>query len=148
MLVCLGQRICIIMYCHFASCPPKEINDYGPFLPLGWNPDLWFTSELGDLKKAGRHLERHWWGICTDSDRPCYRAHSKTYEAITVAKKWYFSATVAPASSKLSHLFKVIRHLMTPKMSLHCIRTWQLVVTLLQSFLLIKYQEYTLNQML
>ncbi|XP_015267675.1 PREDICTED: heterogeneous nuclear ribonucleoprotein U-like protein 2 isoform X1 [Gekko japonicus] len=77
-----------------------------------WSPAPWFTAELGDMKRAGRRLERRWRKTKSEADRACYRAHWKTYEAaLTAAKKAYFSATNESTSSRPAQLSKVAQNL-------------------------------------
>ncbi|XP_054848690.1 heterogeneous nuclear ribonucleoprotein U-like protein 2 isoform X2 [Eublepharis macularius] len=76
-----------------------------------WSPAPWFTAELGDMKRAGRRLERRWRKTKSESDRACYRAHWKTYEAaLTAAKKAYFS-TNESTSSRPAQFVKVAKTL-------------------------------------
>lgn len=75
--------------------------------------------ELGDLKRAGRHLEQCWWRTITEFDRSHYRDHCKTKEVMVImAKKGYFFTILVSASSHLSHLFKVAQQLLMPNMNL------------------------------
>nr|XP_056708250.1 heterogeneous nuclear ribonucleoprotein U-like protein 2 isoform X1 [Euleptes europaea] len=77
-----------------------------------WSPAPWFTAELGDMKRAGRRLERRWRKTKSEADRACYRAHWKTYEAaLTAAKKAYYSSANESTSSRPAQSSKVAQNL-------------------------------------
>uniref|UniRef100_A0A670I2H7 Reverse transcriptase domain-containing protein n=1 Tax=Podarcis muralis TaxID=64176 RepID=A0A670I2H7_PODMU len=90
------------------------IDEIAPKRPLRprRNRAPWFTEELRKMKRDLRRLERVWRGARDGASRTSYRVFMKTYEmAVKAAKKAYFSASIASASSRPAQLFSIIRSL-------------------------------------
>ena len=92
------------------------IDEIAPKRPLRprRNRTPWFTEELRKMKRELRRLERVWQRARDGASRTSYRMFMKTYEmAMKAAKKSYFSASIASASSRPAQLFRIIRSLTT-----------------------------------
>ena len=69
----------------------------------------WYTEELRGKKRELRHLERTWRKTRNEATRTSYRTLMRSYEiAIKTAKREYFAASIASASSHPAQLFKII----------------------------------------
>ncbi|KAF7241018.1 RNA-directed DNA polymerase from mobile element jockey [Varanus komodoensis] len=75
----------------------------------------WYTPELRAMKQVGRRLERRWRKSRDESDRTHLRAHYRAYAvAVRVAKKRYFSASIASSQCCPAELFRVVHGLVCP----------------------------------
>ncbi|KAF7241543.1 Signal peptide peptidase-like 2A [Varanus komodoensis] len=75
----------------------------------------WYTPELQAMKQVGRHLERRWRRSRGESDRTHLRAHYRAYAvAVRMAKKKFFSASIAFSQCHLAELFRVVQGLIHP----------------------------------
>ncbi|XP_077782882.1 uncharacterized protein LOC144327417 [Podarcis muralis] len=86
-----------------------EIAHKRPLKPRR-NQAPWFTEELRKMKRDLRRLERVWRRTRDRASRTSYRTLMKAYEtAMKAAKKSYFAASIASATSRLAQLFRIIR---------------------------------------
>ncbi|XP_077778785.1 uncharacterized protein LOC144326208 [Podarcis muralis] len=79
------------------------IDEIAPKRPLRpcRNRAPWFTEELRKMKRDLRRLERVWRRTHDGASRTSYRTLMKAYEmAMKAAKKSYFAASIASASSR------------------------------------------------
>ncbi|KAF7238137.1 Sperm-associated antigen 17, partial [Varanus komodoensis] len=75
----------------------------------------WYTPELRAMKQVGRRLERRWRKSRDESDRTHLRAHYRAYAvAVRVAKKRFFSASIASSQCRPVELFRVVQGLVRP----------------------------------
>ncbi|XP_053109988.1 uncharacterized protein LOC128326693 isoform X1 [Hemicordylus capensis] len=94
----------------------RAVDTIAPKCPLRPASKLapWYTEDLRGLKRQGRRLERKWRKTRLKSDRLQHGAHLKIYApAIRAAKKRFFSARIASASSRPVELFRVVRGLVS-----------------------------------
>ena len=92
------------------------IDEISPRRPL--RPHLkrapWYTMELRERKRAVRRLERRWRKFRDEMTRSSYRTLMKAYEMATkAAKREFFAAEIASASSRPAQLFRVVWSLTT-----------------------------------
>ncbi|KAF7244332.1 hypothetical protein EYD10_09255 [Varanus komodoensis] len=75
----------------------------------------WYTPELRAMKQVGRWLERRWRKSRDESDRTHLRAHYRAYAvAVRVAKKGFFSVSIASSQCHPAELFQVVHGLVRP----------------------------------
>ncbi|KAF7242353.1 putative RNA-directed DNA polymerase from transposon BS [Varanus komodoensis] len=75
----------------------------------------WYTPELRAMKQLGRCLERRWRRSRGDSDRTHLRAHYWAYAvAVRMAKKKFFSVSIASSQCHPAELFRVVQGLIHP----------------------------------
>ncbi|KAF7236067.1 hypothetical protein EYD10_17133 [Varanus komodoensis] len=85
-------------------------------LPLGRaHSSPWHTPELWVMKQVGRWLERRWRKSLDESDRTHLRAHYRAYAVtVSVAKKKFFSISIASSKCRPAELFQVVQGLVRP----------------------------------
>ncbi|KAF7244380.1 putative RNA-directed DNA polymerase from transposon BS [Varanus komodoensis] len=86
-----------------------------PLPPGRAHSSPWYTPELRAMKQVGRRLERRWRKSRDESDRTHLRAHYQAYAvAVRVAKKRFFSASIASSKCRPAELFRVVQGLVHP----------------------------------
>ncbi|KAF7249630.1 putative RNA-directed DNA polymerase from transposon BS [Varanus komodoensis] len=86
-----------------------------PLPPGRAHSSPWYTSELRAMKQAGRWLERRWRRSWNESDRTHLRAHYRAYAVVVrVAKKKFFSISIASSKCCPAELFRVEQGLVRP----------------------------------
>uniref|UniRef100_A0A8D2J5Z0 Reverse transcriptase domain-containing protein n=1 Tax=Varanus komodoensis TaxID=61221 RepID=A0A8D2J5Z0_VARKO len=75
----------------------------------------WYTPELQAMKQVGRCLESRWRRSQGESNRTHLRAHYRAYAvAVRMAKKKFFSVSIASSQCRLAELFWVVQWLLHP----------------------------------
>ncbi|KAF7253695.1 hypothetical protein EYD10_00878 [Varanus komodoensis] len=86
-----------------------------PLPPGRAHSSPWYTPELRVMKQAGRWLEHRWRRSRDESDRTHLRAHYRAYAVVVrVAKKSFFSISIASSKCHPAELFRVVQGLVRP----------------------------------
>ena len=80
----------------------------------------WFTSELREMKAAGRALERRLMASGLTVHKMAYREHQKTYsKALKDARSQFYSNIINNSPGNSKQLFSTIHHLLKPQTQAH-----------------------------
>ncbi|XP_077182783.1 uncharacterized protein LOC143832365 [Paroedura picta] len=95
----------------------------------------WYSQELRERKKEVRRLERVWRKTRDEATKTSHRTLMKAYEnAVKAAKRDFYAAEIASASSRPAQLFKVIRSLAALEEGRQTIRELELSCVALSSY--------------
>ena len=80
----------------------------------------WFTSELREMKVAGRVLERRFLASGLTVHKVAYREHQKAYsKALKDARSKFYSETISNSPGNSKQLFSTIHSLLKPQTQVH-----------------------------
>ncbi|KAL7376690.1 hypothetical protein ABVT39_013654 [Epinephelus coioides] len=80
----------------------------------------WFTSELREMKTAGRVLERRFLASGLTVHRVAYREHQKAYsKALKDARSDFYSKIISNSPGNSKKLFSTIHNLLKPQTQAH-----------------------------
>ncbi|KAF7253346.1 hypothetical protein EYD10_01268 [Varanus komodoensis] len=100
------------------SCVIRAIGTIAPKRPLPpgrARSSPWYTPELRAMKQVGRRLEHRWRRSRGESDQTHLRAHYRAYAVVVrMAKKKFFSASIASSQCRPVELFRVVQGLIHP----------------------------------